>query len=1004
MATLESISVRRTKIVAETVGVDQATTALNKLATAQDNVAVSSVKSTAATENVTRKFDNLQRAVDPAFRSMQQLERVEKTLAQAREQGLGTVARHNEVLAMARDRYGQATSANDNFGKSTRNSSAHVANLSYQINDIGTMLAMGASPFQVLASQGGQVLQIYQQSPSVFRDMGSAIGGVLTPTRLLAGGALAVGAAVALAYSRWTDHQRELSRALVGTGREAGVTRDQLEQAAEAAARASGGSVAGARGTVAALANTGRVAPGMLSPIAAMGRDLAATLGVEGAEANKLLASSFADPVKGAEELNKQLGGLNERNRQYIASLVASGNTQRAQQVLLDTFAPRLGKAAELTSVWARAWEAVKSGAGGAADAVGRAVDRSITSRSFSDVAAERLKSLEEQSTAKTDGFVLFRTAAATQYEAENRKRVTAELEIQRSAMHAILIAQDTLNLSIGRQATLQSEAATRQRQIDTGTTAARQAGAPDQTVRENVRTEIDLYSQFLTARDAARAKLAAINPPPINPGRSNAGIELAQAEQNLREQERVIRSITANNGESVIGPRGALRENVTEQEGMNRLLEQGLTLRQQDAQLLRVQRAEAQAGSQLATQADKERALRLRAEYDARVQGIRAGDQDRVAAQTDAAVQSSRIDLARQLSQAATQRVQSTQAQVDALKAETAAMGGSVALQERVRSEQQMLTDARREYVRISGNPNAQVPEAEAAAYRKVAEAIGKARQEQTELRVIRDAGFERDQMFRSSANRAAAQAARNVYGEDYLSHLESAVAAAARFNDQLRTTTELAGDFAKGFVSDLVKGKSVMEALSGAASRLGDRLLSMAMDQLIMQLFSSLGGALGGLGGGGVKMGDKFAKGSVFNQGGVTAFANGGVIDRPHVFPFANGTGLMGEAGPEAIMPLRRDSTGRLGVAAAGGGGGAQFAAVLAALANSRSQAPQITVNAPPGSEIRKSTDDRGNATIDILPIVEGAMARNVNQGRGPLIAATAARLGTPQRPTRG
>ena len=41
--------------------------------------------------------------------------------------------------------------------------------------------------------------------------------------------------------------------------------------------------------------------------------------------------------------------------------------------------------------------------------------------------------------------------------------------------------------------------------------------------------------------------------------------------------------------------------------------------------------------------------------------------------------------------------------------------------------------------------------------------------------------------------------------------------------------------------------------------------------------------------------------------------------MVDRPTVFPFAKGIGLMGEAGPEAVMPLRRGPDGRLGVTAA-------------------------------------------------------------------------------------
>ena len=63
--------------------------------------------------------------------------------------------------------------------------------------------------------------------------------------------------------------------------------------------------------------------------------------------------------------------------------------------------------------------------------------------------------------------------------------------------------------------------------------------------------------------------------------------------------------------------------------------------------------------------------------------------------------------------------------------------------------------------------------------------------------------------------------------------------------------------------------------------------------------------------------------AKGAVFENGNVTPFAKGGVVTKPTLFPFASGVGLMGEAGPEAIMPLHRDSRGSLGVKSAGQGG---------------------------------------------------------------------------------
>jgi phage-related minor tail protein len=63
-------------------------------------------------------------------------------------------------------------------------------------------------------------------------------------------------------------------------------------------------------------------------------------------------------------------------------------------------------------------------------------------------------------------------------------------------------------------------------------------------------------------------------------------------------------------------------------------------------------------------------------------------------------------------------------------------------------------------------------------------------------------------------------------------------------------------------------------------------------------------------------------FANGGVFD-GGIQKFANGGVVTKPTFFPMAKGAGLMGEAGPEAVMPLTRDAQGRLGVRNSSSGG---------------------------------------------------------------------------------
>lgn len=73
------------------------------------------------------------------------------------------------------------------------------------------------------------------------------------------------------------------------------------------------------------------------------------------------------------------------------------------------------------------------------------------------------------------------------------------------------------------------------------------------------------------------------------------------------------------------------------------------------------------------------------------------------------------------------------------------------------------------------------------------------------------------------------------------------------------------------------------------------------------------------------GINPQERHAKGSIFDSEGIKRFAQGGtftnsIVASPTLFKFAHGTGLMGEAGPEAIMPLKRDGQGNLGVRSTG------------------------------------------------------------------------------------
>jgi lambda family phage tail tape measure protein len=120
--------------------------------------------------------------------------------------------------------------------------------------------------------------------------------------------------------------------------------------------------------------------------------------------------------------------------------------------------------------------------------------------------------------------------------------------------------------------------------------------------------------------------------------------------------------------------------------------------------------------------------------------------------------------------------------------------------------------------------------------------------------------------------------------------------------------------------FATSVTGGKQFDDVLKSLALRLSDLSVRLAFKPLTSALSGGIDSLLSGLAGiGGTPSTASVAAAS----GAVKPFASGGVIGTPTYFPLiGGGTGLAGEAGPEAIMPLRRGPDGKLGVSGNGGG----------------------------------------------------------------------------------
>lgn len=144
-------------------------------------------------------------------------------------------------------------------------------------------------------------------------------------------------------------------------------------------------------------------------------------------------------------------------------------------------------------------------------------------------------------------------------------------------------------------------------------------------------------------------------------------------------------------------------------------------------------------------------------------------------------------------------------------------------------------------------------------------------------------------------------------------LGRLSSGLDAASRETGRLERG--LSGGLRRAIDGLVFDGDRLGDALRKVGRSVADTVYAAALrpvtDRLGGALAQGIGAAL-----------TPFARGGAFTGGRVMPFARGGVVSGPTAFPLRGATGLMGEAGPEAIMPLQRGPDGRLGVRAEGGG----------------------------------------------------------------------------------
>ncbi|EPS9575853.1 phage tail tape measure protein [Enterobacter kobei] len=247
---------------------------------------------------------------------------------------------------------------------------------------------------------------------------------------------------------------------------------------------------------------------------------------------------------------------------------------------------------------------------------------------------------------------------------------------------------------------------------------------------------------------------------------------------------------------------------------------------------------------------------------------------------------------------------------------------------------------------------------------------------------------------------------ALRKYYAEEDKLRGDWKAGAVAGWNEYLDAATNTY-DAVKNVASSTLTGLSnmlteLMTTGTASVKEFGKSMLKMILEitnQLIVAytVQAAMGWISGGSKGGGTPGGSYAnaaagvtfnAKGGVYDSSGLSKYVNG-VYDSPQYFTFQGASkfakgGVFGEAGPEAIMPLAKDSAGRLGVRAQGGGG---MAPVINTTVNVDAGGYATAQSSSSGDAMgRTLADEMQNAALQVIQkhLKPGGMIYNFSKGR--------------------
>ncbi|WP_413730791.1 phage tail tape measure protein [Sodalis sp. RH22] len=746
---------------------------------------------------------------------------------------------------------------------STKQYAQAMRMLPMQMTDIVTSLASGMPVWMIAIQQGGQI----KDSFGGIGNAAKALISYINPVTIGLGALAGVAVAVALAYKQGSDETTAFNNAITLTGGYAGKTSGQLEDMAKSINSSIGTTSAAAKALTSAL-STGAFSGDSLQEIGKTAVAMQVTTGKAIDESIADFKKLSDDPLQGSVALNNQYHYLTQAVYDQIYALQQQGNTQAAQKVAEDAYASAMQSRASaihdnlgfIESGWQAVWNSAK-GAWDAMLGIGR-------EKSLSELLSEAQKTANGYQMGKltvTGGPQAQANVSILQRALDLQKDVTGAQAIGREEQDQAIKAQGYVNtlteqsLSNAQKRTKEQLALTRAIQQGAKISAAEEA-----TLRKNID---DRYkdpktpkAKAVTDDQATRTLLQLKEQQAAMEGEVAVNDKLTKGQQDLVSFNQLIADL--KNKQILTADQKSLLANESElrtQYEVNSALSVRVKLH---ADLLKLQERTAQLNESMASAYSG-----AGDQYQRQLNAYGKGDKAVERTDSTASIYKEYQRYQEQLDKATPKELLGS----DAYKTETA----NIKTQLDARLQQQSDYYAQLDALQGDWTNGA------TAAY-------------QNYIDSAKDiAGQTKEAFTNAFGSMEEALVSFVTTGKlSFRSFATSVLDDMARIAIRTASSSALSSIF--GFVGSAASayagGTTASTGSAGAYSSAANSSLSFN------------------------------AKGGAYDSPGLSAYS-GQVVSRPTYFAFASGGGVMGEAGPEAILPLTRDSSGSLGVRAKGG-----------------------------------------------------------------------------------